>query len=116
MVALIGKLYQVERYITGLSTEERKRIRLEKAEPVLDKIKAWLDNKAEKVLPKSLLGKAVHYTLALWPNLIVYLEEGDIPIDNNPAENAIRPFVIGRKNWLCVSRRRTHDEVIELAA
>ena len=46
------------------------------------------------------MGKAIHYALTLWPLLIVYLESGDIPIDNNPAENAIRPFVIGRKNWL----------------
>ena len=48
----------------------------------------------------SLLGKAIHYTLNLWPELIVYLEDGNIPIDNNRAENAIRPFVIGRKNFL----------------
>ena len=63
-------------------------------------MKVWLDSKTGKVLPKSLLGKAIHYTLGLWPQLTVYLEEGSIPIDNNPAENAIRPFVIGRKNWL----------------
>ena len=100
MVALIGKLYQIERDIKELSTEERKIVRQEKAKPILDKIKTWLDDKEGKVLPKSLLGKAIHYTLGLWPKLIVYLEDGAIPIDNNPAENAIRPFVIGRKGWL----------------
>ncbi|MFV9616412.1 MAG: IS66 family transposase [Gammaproteobacteria bacterium] len=100
MVALIGKLYSIERSLKDQTVEERKRVRQEKAKPILDKMKVWLDSKTGKVLPKSLLGKAIHYTLGLWPQLTVYLEEGSIPIDNNPAENAIRPFVIGRKNWL----------------
>lgn len=47
-----------------------------------------------------MLGKAIHYALGLWPQLIIYIDDGNIPIDNNPAENAIRPFVIGRKNFL----------------
>jgi hypothetical protein len=68
--------------------------------PILAKIKAWLDEKAPKALPKSLLGKAVHYALGLWPVLNTFLEDGHIPIDNNRAENAIRPFVVGRKRWL----------------
>jgi len=100
MVALIGKLYSIEQSLKDQTIEVRKRVRQEKAKPILDKIKVWLDSKNGKVLPKSLLGKAIHYTLGLWPQLTVYLEEGIIPIDNNPAENAIRPFVIGRKNWL----------------
>ena len=68
--------------------------------PILDAIKTWLDDKAPRVLPQSLLGKAIAYTLSLWPQLTIFLEDGHIPIDNNPAENAIRPFVIGRRNWL----------------
>ena len=100
MVALIGKLYQIERAIKDKTPDEREMIRREKAKPILDKIKTWLDSKASKVLPKSLLGKAIHYALGLWPQLVTYLEDGHIPIDNNPAENAIRPFVIGRKAWL----------------
>lgn len=100
MVALIAKLYQIEKNIKQQALHERKRIRQKKASPILDKIKVWLDGKAYKVLPKSLLGKAIHYTLGLWSQLTLYVEDGIIPIDNNPAENAIRPFVIGRKNWL----------------
>ena len=100
IVALIGKLYLIERNIKDKTADERKTIRLKQAEPILDKIKDWLDDKADKVLPKSLLGKAIHYTLGLWPPLITYLKDGHVPIDNNPAENAIRPFVIGRKAWL----------------
>jgi hypothetical protein len=52
------------------------------------------------VLPQCLLGKAVHYTLGQWPKLVRFLEYGDIPLDNNRCENAIRPFVVGRKGWL----------------
>jgi len=100
MVAFIGKLYQVERSIKDKTPDERHAIRQEKVKPILTKIKGWLDSKTNRVLPKSLLGKAIHYTLGLWPQLVTYLEDGHIPIDNNPAENAIRPFVIGRKAWL----------------
>ena len=67
---------------------------------VKDKIKTWLDEKVTRVLPKSPLGTAITYTLKLWLGLITYLEDGHIEIDNNKAENAIRPFVIGRKNFL----------------
>jgi transposase len=100
MVALIRKLYQVERVAREKPPEERKAIRQEQATPILDKIKEWLDQKVVQVLPKSPLGEAISYTLELWPKLTTYLEDGHIEIDNNKAENAIRPFVIGRKAWL----------------
>lgn len=100
MVALIRKLYQVERATREKTPQARKAIRQEQAGPILDKIKAWLDQKVAKVLPKSPLGGAIAYTLGLWPKLTTYLEDGYIEIDNNKAENAIRPFVIGRKNFL----------------
>jgi transposase len=97
---LIRKLYQIERTAKDEEPEERKTIRQKQAKPILDKIKEWLDQKITKVLPKSPLGTAIAYTLTLWPQLITYLEDGHIEIDNNRAENAIRPFVIGRKAWL----------------
>ncbi|MEN8129955.1 MAG: IS66 family transposase [Pseudomonadota bacterium] len=100
MVALIRKLYQVERSAKEKTPKQRKALRLKQAVPILGKIKQWLDEKAAKVLPKSPLGKAITYTLGLWPKLTTYLEDGHIEIDNNKAENAIRPFVIGRKAWL----------------
>jgi transposase len=100
MVALISKLYQVERAARNKSAQERKTIRRKKAAPILDKIKTWLDEKVTMVLPKSPLGTAITYTLNLWPRLTTYLEDGCIEIDNNKVENAIRPFVIGRKNFL----------------
>ena len=100
MVALIGKLYTQERRLKDLSPAERQRERDLHSRPILDAIKTWLDDKALRVLPKSLLGKACAYALGIWPQLTTFLQDGHIPIDNNPAENAIRPFVIGRRNWL----------------
>lgn len=61
---------------------------------------AWLEAYAPKVLPQSRLGKAVHYALGQWQKLCVFLTHGDVPMHNNRCENAIRPFVIGRKGWL----------------
>jgi transposase len=100
MVALIGQLYAVERTLRDNSPAARKAAREARSKPILDKIKAWLDAKAPKVLPKGLLGQAIAYTLGLWPQLTTFLDDGHIPIDNNLAENAIRPFVIGRKGWM----------------
>jgi transposase len=100
MVGLIGKLYAVERRLKDLSPAQRQHERGVQSRPILDAIKTWLDDKAPRVPPQSLLGKAIAYTLNLWPQLTIFLQDGHIPIDNNPAENAIRPFVVGRKNWL----------------
>ena len=100
MVALIGKLYQIERRAREKTPAQRQALRQEQAVPILDKIKQWLDQKAEHVLPKSPLGKAIAYTLELWSKLTTYLEDGHIEIDNNKVENAIRPFAVGRKNFL----------------
>ena len=100
MVGLIGKLYTLERRLKDFSPEERQRERQIHSRPILDAIKTWLDETVARVLPKSLLGRAIAYTLGIWPQLTTFLQDGHIPIDNNPAENAIRPFVMGRKNWL----------------
>lgn len=79
MVAMIAKLYQIERSAKEMTPEERREIRQAQAKPLLEKIKACLDGKAGKVLPKSLLGKAIHYGLGLWPQLVIYVEDGNIP-------------------------------------
>lgn len=98
----IGRLYKIERSAreAGLSPDEIKKLRKEKAEPILKEFKAWMEERIKRTPPKGLLGKALGYALSNWSKLIRYLEDGNIPIDNNVAENAIRPFVIGRKNWL----------------
>ena len=102
VVNLIGKLYHLEKQADeqNLDLEGIKNLRQERAKPIMDKIKAILDERVETTPPKSLLGKAVTYALGQWDRLTVYLEDGCLGPDNNPAENAIRPFAVGRKNWL----------------
>lgn len=99
-INLIGKLYAIEKKIKTESTETRYQVRQQESIPQLKKIRTWLDNTLYTALPKGLLGKAVSYLDKNWKKLTVYTEDGRLNIDNNPAENAIRPFVVGRKNWL----------------
>ena len=77
-----------------------KALRAEKSSPILDKLKALLDARVATTPPQSLLGRAIGYALKQWDRLVVYLEDGRLRPDNNLAENAIRPFAVGRKNWL----------------
>jgi transposase len=98
----IDALFRTERLLRekDLSAEEFLAERRREVEPRLEKFKSWLTKKSETVLPSSLLGKAVGYTLSEWDHLLAYLEHSDLTPDNNAAERAIRPFVVGRKNWL----------------
>jgi transposase len=98
----IGKIYQIERELRaeGLDLEQFVRKRKERVLPILKEFKSWLDRKTLQVPPSTLLGKAVNYALKEWEKLLKYLESGYLTPDTNPVENAIRPFVIGRKNWL----------------
>ena len=80
--------------------EARKTVREERSTPVLNELRQWLESTAPVVPPGSLFGKALHYLNAQWPKLIRYIEDGRIPIDTNLVENAIRPFALGRRNWL----------------
>src|SRR5699024_4861656 len=89
-----AKLYAVEKRYKDASPEERWRARQEHSRPVLDQLKTWLDKTRPHITPKSKLGEALKYLASVWPKLVRYIERGDLPIDNNPCENAIRPFVI----------------------
>lgn len=75
-------------------------LRLEKVLPILNTISAWMVDQLPNVLPKSPLGKALRYAVRLWDELISYLDDGRLEIDNNLMENAIRPVALGRMNWL----------------
>ncbi len=98
----IGQLYRIETELRalGLSDDEFSRKRRERTEPIMAKYHQWLTKKQQAVVPSTLLGKAVTYTLDEWPALVRYLDHPALTPDNNAAENAIRPFVLGRKNWL----------------
>lgn len=96
----IGKLYGIERRCHGDDLAARHQIRQQESVPLLQQLRAWLDKMLSTVLPSGKLGEALLYLHKCWHKLIRYTERGDLPIDNNRAENAIRPFVVGRKNWL----------------
>jgi hypothetical protein len=99
-LALIQKLYRVEKQARKLTAQERYAHRLQHARPIIDEMRAWLDDALPQVPPASTTGKALNYLHNEWDKLIHYLDDGRLEIDNNGAENAIRPFVLGRKNWL----------------
>lgn len=96
----IQKLYRIEKQLKDKTPEEKVAIRQEQSIPLLDQFKTWLDKSASQVPPKSAIGKAIAYNLNQWDKLIQYADSGHLSIDNNRAERAIKPFVIGRKNWL----------------
>lgn len=97
---LINKLYGVERDLSDVSDETRKSGRHERSVPLLGQLKSWMEKTQPQVTAQNALGKALNYLASNWSKLERYVEEGFLPMDNNAAERAIRPFVIGRKNWL----------------
>jgi transposase len=99
-------LYAVEKKLKGASPEERARVRMEQSQPILDAFLAWLETQERQVLPKSALGQAVSYCLKQWTKLARYVEDGHLEIDNNRSERSLKPFVIGRKNWLFANTPR----------
>jgi transposase len=96
----IQALYKIEDKIKYYTFDDRYKYRLEFSKPILDKFKIWLDASVDHVPPKNPLGQAINYAVNHWAALTRYLDHGMIDIDNNWAENQIRPFAIGRKNWL----------------
>ncbi len=99
-IVFIQKLYAIEQQIKDQPPDERYRIRQQKAVPIIEKLKAWKDKSLATVMRESALGKVLTYLHNQWDRLVGYVEDGHYPIDNNAAERAIRPFTIGRKNWL----------------
>ena len=102
----IAKLYAVEKEASGEIAAMRLDLRQAKSRLILDQFHQWLIQTKQQVPPKTIMGKAVNYTLEYWQELTRYTENGAWPIDNNLAENAIRPFVIGRKAWLFSDSQR----------
>ena len=94
------RLFRLEESFAELTPEERYNKRLELEKTVLDALLAWANETISKAAPKSALGKALYYLLEQWPYLVRYLEDGRLELSNNRAERSIKPFVMGRKNWL----------------
>lgn len=97
-VDFCDRIYHEEGLLAELTAEERYKQRLVKVKPLLDAFFSWLD--AQNISGKGKLAKAVGYALNEKKYLYTFLDDGNVPIDNNRAENAIRPFAVGRKNWL----------------
>jgi transposase len=110
-VGEIAKLYKIEKEIREadppMTEPQIVRKRVEQAMPVLDGMKAWMMEHYGKVAPKSPIGKALAYALSLWDNMYFYTVHGELQIDNNAIENAIRPIALGRKNYLFAGTHET---------
>jgi transposase len=106
IVKLINELYQIEKTARdqNLNFVERKELRQKEAPPILEKIHDALTK--ANAPPKSSLGKAITYALNQWPHLKKYVDHGEAEIDNNLIENQIRPFALGRRNWLFLGNER----------
>lgn len=99
-LAYSQKLYAIEKQSKENTADERHCIGQQQAKPIIDKLHVWLQKRLPGTPPKTARGKALHYLDKQWPRLIGYLDDSHYPIDNHRAENAIRPFVVGRKNGL----------------
>lgn len=102
----IKALYNIEDKIKNWTDDDRYKYRLEYSKPMLDKFKIWLDNSVNHVPPKNPLGQAINYAVNNWTALTRYLDDGMLDIDNNWCENQIRPFAVGRRNWLFMGNPR----------
>ncbi|SHJ00312.1 Transposase [Desulfofundulus thermosubterraneus DSM 16057] len=101
-----NRLFAIERELKEATPEERYQIRQVRSRPVLDAFLAWLKKQKTQVLPKSSFGQAVNYCLSQWDKLVAFLQDGRLELDNNRSERSIKPFVIGRKNWLFANTPR----------
>jgi transposase len=115
-VARIKALYAIEHEAKDLDATARAAARQTKAGPLLDALKNWLDREHAQVVPKTPIADASHYALNQWTALTVYVTDGELAIDNNAAERAIKPFAIGRKNWLFFGSDRGGRTLATLAS
>lgn len=99
-IRLLGQLFAIESRCEDMAPAARALVRQRESRSVLEQIEALLLGQLSAVLPQSAFGKALRYLQGQWPKLIRYVENGAWPISNNACENAIRPFTVGRKNWL----------------
>ena len=103
----MARLYEIEREIIHLSVEERVAQRQKNAKPILDDLHQWLMAQRQLIASGTATAKAMDYSLKRWAALTRYLDDGDVPIDNNWVENQIRPWALGRSNWLFAGSLRS---------
>ncbi len=96
----IGELYEIEREVQQVSAQLRLEIRQQRARPIANALNAWMTGQRTRVSDRSATAKALDYSLRRWAALTRYLDDPQVPIDNNWCENQIRPIALGRANWL----------------
>ena len=96
----IGKLYDIERQISGQPAELRLAVRQERSAPMVEAFRAWAERQLTRIPGKGDLAKAFRYGLNRWSSFSLFLEDGRVAIDNNAAERGMRPIGVGRRNWL----------------
>ena len=99
-LAQFARIYDIEREVKDLKTEQRQVIRQQQTKPVLDALHQWMLLQRQKVPEGSATAKALDYSLRRWVALTRFVDDGQLPVDNNWIENQIRPIAIGRGNWL----------------
>jgi transposase len=110
----IAYLYGIEQAAKELSKEERYQMRQSHSSPHLQEFKQWLSSQRQQLVNADITAKAIDYTLNRWAGLCTFLNDAQVPIDNNAVENAIRPIAIGRKNWLFVGSKQAGERAAVL--
>ena len=101
-IVRIAWLYRIEADAKQLNTEQRLQMRQERSQPLWQELHVWLQLERTRVPDGSAIAKAIDYSLNQWAGLSRFLQDGSVPIDNNHIENQMRPWAIGRKNWLFI--------------
>jgi len=118
IVARIAQLYAVEERAraAAMPADQRQRLRQTESAPLLKELKKQIVELRQDVLPQSALGKACHYALAQWTRIEVYVNHGEVEIDNNWCENAMRPVALGRKNWLHIGSEEAGPRIAAISS
>jgi hypothetical protein len=103
----IGMLYDIERDIAEQPPDERRRIRQKRSRPMVETLREWLIHQRSQLTDGTRTAKAIDYSLKRWDALVRYIDDGNVPIDNNWIENQVRPWALGRKNWLFAGSQRS---------
>ena len=98
----IARLYRIEADAKALSADQRLQMRQDRSGPLWEELHVWLQLKRTRVPDGSAIARAIDYSLNHWVGLGRYLLDGEVPIDNNYVENRIRPWALGRRNWLFI--------------
>jgi hypothetical protein len=111
---LIAELYKVEREAHDLDAQTRLDLRQRRSIPIAQELHDWLKEKRELLAKSDVTAKAIDYSLCNWSALTHYLSDGNVPIDNNAAENSVRPLALGRKNWLFVGSQQAGERAASI--